>query len=260
MIKLWEKDIPLWDSSIDQEEPNITPYLLENTKAPCVIVCAGGAYGGKAYHEGEPIAQWLNSIGFHAFVLDYRVSPYRQPAPQLDLKRAIRHVRYYSEKYNIRKDAVGVLGFSAGGHLVTSVSVFFDYGLENGDAIDKESCRPDFTVPCYPVIDMESFGHQGSADNLLGEDASDELKEKYSLYKHVTKDTPPAFIWHTADDDCVPVRNSLEYAKALSANGVDFSLHIYPHGYHGLGLASHLEDVSTWTKHCEMWLKQITEE
>ena len=147
MIKLWEKDIPLWDKEIDQEEPNIVPYLLENTLAPCVIVCAGGAYGGKAYHEGEPIAQWLNSIGFHSFVLDYRVAPYKEPAPQLDLQRAIRHVRYYAEKYNIRKDAVGVLGFSAGGHLVTSVSIYYDNGKTDGDEIDRESCRPDFTVP-----------------------------------------------------------------------------------------------------------------
>lgn len=258
MIKLWEKDIPLFDESFGQNEPNMTPFLLADTYAPCVIVCPGGGYGGKAEHEGPPIARWLNSIGYHAFVLDYRVAPYRQPAPQLDLQRAIRHVRYYSEKYNVRKDSIGVLGFSAGGHLVTSVSVFFDYGRDDSDEIDKVSCRPDFTIPCYPVIDMESFGHQGSTDNLLGKNASPELKEKYSLYKQVTKDTPPAFLWHTYDDSAVPVRNSIEYAKALEANGVECSLHIYPHGPHGLGLASDWEDVSTWTKLCEYWLKYIT--
>lgn len=258
MIKLWENKIPLFDESVGQKEPNITPYLLQDTYAPCVIVCPGGGYAGKADHEGKPIAQWLNSIGYHAFVLDYRVYPYKQPAPQLDLQRAIRHVRYYSEKYNIRKDAVGVIGFSAGGHLVASVSVFFDYGCSDGDEVDKESCRPDFTIPCYPVIDMESFGHQGSVDNLLGKDASPELKEKFSLHKHVSEETPPAFIWHTYDDGAVPVRNSIEYARALELHGVGCSLHIYPHGQHGLGLAADSEDVGTWTKLCECWLKYIT--
>lgn len=258
MIKLWEKEVPLFEESFGQKEPSIKPYLLDGVTAPCVIVCPGGGYCGKADHEGEPIALWLNSIGFHAFVLDYRVAPYRQPVPQLDLQRAIRHVRYHAGKYNVRKDAVGVLGFSAGGHLVASVSVFYDLGKDDGDDIDKESCRPDFTVPCYPVIDMETFGHMGSADNLLGADASPELRDRYSLQKRVTADTPPAFLWHTYDDAVVSVRNSIEYAKALELNGVECSLHIYPHGQHGLGLAKDSADVSTWTKLCEYWLKYIT--
>ena len=257
MIKLWE-NAPIYDASIGQTEPNITPYLLENTVAPCVIVCPGGGYAMKADHEGGPIAQWLNSIGFHAFVLDYRVAPYREPAPQLDLRRAVRYVRHYAEKYGIIKEKVGVLGFSAGGHLAASVSVYNDLGRNDGDEIDKESCRPDFSVLCYPVIDMQTFGHVGSAENLLGENASDEMLEKYSLWKHVTKDTPPAFLWHTCDDDCVPVRNSFEYAKALNQNGVNCSVHVYPHGPHGIGLAEQYEDVSTWPKLCEMWLKYIT--
>lgn len=256
MIKLWN-DAPYYSSEIGQPEPSLVPYLTEKY-APCVIVCPGGGYAFKAEHEGRPIAEWLNSVGYNAFVLDYRVSPYRQPVPLLDLQRAVRFVRFHSDEYKIPGNGIGVLGFSAGGHLAASSAVFFDNGRSGGDSVDGVSCRPDFAVLCYPVIDMSGdFGHEGSTDNLLGENASDELKEKYSLQKQVKADTPPVFLWHTSDDGSVPVRNSLAFADALSEKKILFALNIFPHGHHGLGLAPKTPDVSKWTYMCEIWLNQL---
>ena len=237
-LKLWEKT-PLFDESIGQEEPTLTPYLVEDGKPHgAVIVCPGGGYAHKADHEGGPVAKRMNEQGYHAFVLDYRVAPYRHPAPLMDAHRAIRYVRYHAEKFNVKPDKIAILGFSAGGHLTCSAATLWDNGnAEAEDPIDRVSSRPDLFVPCYPVASLTHFWHEGSAKNLLGEDFHDvKLRRLLTAEFQVNEQTPPAFIWHTAEDGAVPVENSLRLANALVAHNVPVSMHIFPYGPHGVGL------------------------
>lgn len=238
-LKLWEKT-PLFDESIGQEEPTLTPYLLEDGKKHgAVIVCPGGGYSHKAAHEGGPIAQRLNEQGINALVLDYRVAPYRHPAPLLDALRAIRYVRYHAEKLGVLPDKIGILGFSAGGHLTCTAATLYDKGNpEAEDPIDRVSARPDVFIPCYPVASLAHFWHQGSANNLLGDQQDMATLRKLTAEYQVTEDTPPAFIWHTAEDNAVPVENSLRLAKALVGHNVPVSMHIFPYGPHGVGLGN----------------------
>lgn len=254
---LWDKQVPLSKGTSSEDIPALFPYLVQGENNSAVIVCPGGGYGMRADHEGEPIAKWLNSIGISAFVLRYRVAPYQYPAALLDLQRAIRTVRYHAKEWRINPAKVGTLGFSAGGHLVSTAGTHFhevEATLE--DPIDEESSRPDLQILCYSVITMKDpYTHQGSRTNLLGERASIELVEKLSNEEQVTNETPPTFLWHTADDD-VAVENSLNFAVALSKNKVPFDLHIYEKGRHGLGLATEDEHVGTWTRQCEIWLKR----
>lgn len=255
MIKIYEK-VNGYDESIKQEVPNLVPYLInDNKKHSTMIVCPGGAYSFLADHEGAPIALWLNSIGINAFVLNYRVSPYKYLCPLEDLKRAIRYVRYNCKKYNTSEDKIGVLGFSAGGHLAGSACVHFDACSANpNDKIDKLSSRPDISVLCYPVISLTEYVHEGSKENLLGKNPSKELVEFNSLEKQVHENTPPAFIWSTAPDDSVPMENSLLYAKALKEKNVPFELHVFPEGHHGLGLKNEYPYVQRWADLCKDWL------
>ena len=257
MINLWESNIPGFDLSIDQKAPNITPYLVKTAK-PCgaVIVCPGGGYWGKAEHESAPIAHWLNNAGISAFVLDYRVAPYKHPYPMLDAQRAIRMVRYHASKWNILPDKIGMLGFSAGGHLTSTAGTHFDFGSpQASDPVEQTSCRPDAMVLCYPVISFHKYRHIGSMVALLGERSPKDLRMLLSNETQVTPQTPPTFIWHTANDDGVPVGNSLLFAGALSKHHVPFELHVFPAGAHGLGLAIHDPVVSQWTGLCATWLK-----
>ena len=254
-IFLWDEEkIPFFDKNIPQKTPNITPYIVKGAKA-AVVVCPGGGYSGKAYHEGEPIAWWLNSIGVSAFVLDYRVAPYKFPCPQLDAKRAIRYVRFNAEKYGYMPDRIGILGFSAGGHLAASCGTLFDdFGYEKQDEIDSVSARPDFMILCYPVISFVNCGHRGSCVNLLGEVGYAEAA-KYSLERCVTEQTSPAFIWHTSSDPGVPVENSLIFAAELSKKHVPFEIHTFREGAHGLGLAETKQDIREWVNLCERWMR-----
>jgi len=256
-IPLWDGDIPGYDPALSEETPSITPYLVDGDKPKsAVIVCPGGAYVMKAPHEAEPIALWLNSIGLSAFVLDYRVSPYRHPIPLLDAQRAVRYVRYMANEWNINSNRIGILGFSAGGHLASTVGTHFDYGREeSGESIEKMSSRPDALVLCYPVINLTEFRHCGSLVSLLGPNPSEDMMDFLSNEKHVTEETPPTFLWHTADDEAVPVENSLLFAKALAKHKVPFELHIFPTGPHGLGLAENHPQVAAWTELCAKWLK-----
>jgi len=259
-ILLWEGEIPGFRKEFGQEEPWIIPYLVKGeAKRGAVVVCPGGGYTMKADHEGEPIALWLNSIGLSAFVLNYRVAPYQHPYPLMDVKRAIRTVRYHGEEWNIDPRRIGVLGFSAGGHLASTAGTLYDHG--DPDAEDPIECmdsRPDAMVLCYPVITFGEFRHHGSMVNLIGEAPSDELRESLSSEKNVTENTPPTFLWHTADDAAVPVENSLMFASALSKCKVPFELHVFPHGRHGLGLAREEGlPVAAWTELCRNWFKTI---
>ncbi len=258
MIKLWENGAPLFDETIGQEEPSITPYLIESDKpVGCVIVFPGGAYLGRAGHEGEPIAKMLNDAGFHAFVLNYRVAPYHYPVMLYDEQRAIRYVRYHAKEFNIDPEKIGVLGFSAGGHLAVMAMQQYDLGLSEGDEIDRVSCRPDAAVLCYPVVSLlkEGHGHMGSAGYLLGDQGH--LAKSLSGEYNVKENDPPVFIWHTSDDEGVHVANSLNLGVALREKGIQFEMHIYPHGHHGLGLAKSDPVVSRWTRELCDWLKRL---
>lgn len=259
MIKLWEGNVPGLDISISDFVPSITPYLLDNDKPRgAVIVFPGGGYGVKAPHEGEPVALWLNSIGLSAFVLDYRVYPYQHPYPLMDAQRAIRLVRYKSTEWGIDPERIGILGFSAGGHLVSSAGTHYDDGdAFTMDPVDRVSCKPNAMVLCYPVITLKDFTHEGSRDALLGVNPSHDLVELLSNENHVTADTCPTFLWHTADDSAVPVENSIMFASALSQSNVSFALHIFPKGPHGVGLALDRPELAVWTELCTQWLREI---
>ncbi len=253
MAELWEGVIPYNDEE-NTFVPQITAYPAESKGA--VIIFPGGGYGMKALHEGPVMAEWFQSWGITSFVVDYRVAPYKHPAEISDAMRAVKYVRFYAEKYGIDRDKIAVMGFSAGGHLAGSVSVHFDKEMyEPTDRIDKEDCRPNASILCYPVIDMGYYRHDGSQKNLLGDRAPERMIEFMSLYNHVNENTPEAFLWHTSTDQAVPVMNSLLYAQALSAESIPYELHIYPMGHHGLGLSEDLPYVAEWTESLKVWLK-----
>ncbi|MBB3109556.1 acetyl esterase/lipase [Paenibacillus phyllosphaerae] len=259
LIELWpEGQVPYAQGHSDEDRPAITPYLVEGKSRGAVIVCPGGGYGMRADHEGEPIARWLNRIGINAFVLRYRVEPYAYPAALRDVQRAVRTVRYCAADWGIDPHKIGVLGFSAGGHLTASAGTQYDRGrAEAEDPIERESSRPDLIVLCYPVITMQDpFTHEGSRRNLLGTDPTDEMVRQNSAELQVTADTPPAFLWHTADDGPVPVENSINFAMALRKAGVAFDLHVYEQGRHGLGLAEEDPHVASWSEVCGLWLNR----
>lgn len=257
-FELWPEGAPGAKGTGLEDRPRLTPYLVEGgTPRGVVIVCPGGGYGGRAAHEGKPIAEWLNGIGISAFVLDYRVAPYRHPVPLGDAKRTIRHVRHHAATFGIDPARIGILGFSAGGHLASSAAVHFDEGdAEAADPVERVSSRPNAAILCYPVITFGEYRHNGSRVNLLGEDAPQELVELMSSERQVTANTPPTFIWHTSDDAAVPVENALLMAAALSKHKVPFELHSYESGRHGLGLAEDQPETHTWTRLCELWLRK----
>ncbi len=220
-----------------------------------VLICPGGGYGGRAEHEAGPIAAAYNAAGLAAAVVHYRVAPQRHPAPLLDAARALRLLRLRAEEYGLRADKIAVLGFSAGGHLAGSLGVHHHrFGV---DQVDRTGCssRPDALILCYPVLTSGAFTHRGSMLNLLGEAPAAELLDMMSLENQVDAQTPPTFLWHTADDGGVPVENSLGFAQALSRHRVPFELHVYPHGRHGLGLACEDAHVATWQPLSVAWLK-----
>jgi len=224
------------------------------------VVCPGGGYGHLASdHEGQQVARWLNSIGVTAAVLKYRLGPkYHHPAPLQDVQRAIRHVRAHAAELSVDPERVGVMGFSAGGHLASTVSTHFDAGSpEATDPIERMSCRPDFSILCYPVISFEaSYTHRGSVKNLLGEDPDPALVHSLSNETQVTAETPPAFVFHTAEDTGVPPQNAVAYYQALLEHKIPAELHIYENGPHGVGLAAGDPVLSTWTERLADWLKQ----
>lgn len=226
-----------------------------------MVVLPGGGYGGLAAHEGKDYALWLNEQGITAFVLKYRLGPagYRHPAMLHDAARAIRLVRSTATEWKLDPKRIGIMGSSAGGHLASTLLTHFDSGKSDAeDLIDRQSSRPDLGILCYAVITMGQFTHQGSKHNLLGNDPSPELVQELSNELHVTKDTPPCFLWHTFEDNAVPVENSLQFAAALRKAGVPFDLHVYQKGAHGLGLGSRDYDSAKWlpwTHDCAYWLK-----
>ena len=240
-----------------KDVPTLTPYPAKDPDGSAMIVFPGGGYQNLAKHEGEPVAQWLGTLGITAFVVHYRLAPrYKHPAMLQDAAHAMRTVRAMSREWKLDPDRIGVLGFSAGGHLAATISTQFEAGdASSPDPIAKVSSRPDVSVLCYPVITLGSpSAHTGSRKNLLGENATPELIDQMSAEKRVTAKTPPAFIFHTADDAGVPVENALMYASALRAHKIPFELHVYEHGRHGVGLAKDDPILRTWTERCAAWL------
>jgi len=231
------------DTDSDPTEPTVDIYLAPKDKATgtAVVVLPGGGYGHLAMdHEGKQIAEFFNSHGVSAFVTRYRhAKRYQHPVPMQDAQRALRYVRANAAKFGVKPDRIGVMGFSAGGHLAATVSTQFE-------AAEGVSSRPDFSILCYPVISFVEFTHTGSRKNLLGADPSPALVKRMSAELSVTKETPPTFLFHTDADTGVPSENSVLYYRALRQNKIPAELHIYRPGKHGLGLAKDNPQLSTW--------------
>jgi acetyl esterase/lipase len=247
--------------------PDIAVYLPSKRFATgqAVVICPGGGYWVLAYDlEGTDIARYLNSIGVAAIVLKYRLPTYGNciephKAPLMDAQRAMRLVRHNSSKWNINPSKIGIMGFSAGGHLASTLGTHFDYGNKSAtDTVEKESCRPDFMILMYPVISFtDSSMHLGSSEALLGKDADPALLKYYSNELQVKDDTPPAFFVHADNDHGVPVENSLLMHKALRAKHIPAELHILSEGEHGFGLGVGNEHIGSWTRSLELWLKSL---
>lgn len=235
-IRLWEKEIPYYNEAWG-DEPFLTPFIAEGAKT-CVIIAPGGGYEGRCQdREGEHVAEMYNQNGISAFVLNYRVSPYSNPAMLEDVLRAVRVARREAKNFGYDEDKIAMLGFSAGGHLASMALTHFDYGRTAGDETDKISSRPDAGILCYPVITLGPLTHIGSRQHLLGEHWQEEAEaDRFSSEKNVRDDTPPCFLFHTAADTCVPVQNTLMMANALIEKKIPVELHIFPFGGHGMGL------------------------
>jgi len=253
-IPLWSEGAPGALGTADHDVPSLTPYLADPSTASgaAMVILPGGGYGGLAPHEGKGYADWLVTNGISCFVVKYRLGShgYRHPRMLEDAARAVRLVRSRADEWKITR--VGVMGSSAGGHLASTLLTHFDAGKPDAtDPVERQSSRPDLGILCYPVISMGPNTHHGSRENLLGKDPDPELVKLLSNELHVTKDTPPCFIWHTWEDKAVKVENSLEFASALRKAGVPFDLHVYQQGAHGLGLGNN----HPWASDCIFWLR-----
>jgi acetyl esterase/lipase len=259
---LWPQGAPGANGDSPNDKPTLTIWLPPAEKAvgTGVVVCPGGGYGGLAKtHEGVDVARWLNTLGVAAFVLEYRHrgTGYGHPAPLDDAQRALRTVRARAAEFHVKPDQIGVLGFSAGGHLASTLDTHFDKGLADAaDPISRVSCRPDFAILIYPVISLDApFTHGGSKANLLGKEPDPKLVASLSNETQVTAETPPTFLVHTTEDTAVPPENSLAFYAALRKANVPAEMHIYEKGAHGLGLAPNQPGMKNWPGACADWLR-----
>lgn len=278
-IPLWPKEIPNSQASDEVETygdrdikwitkvqvPDIAVYLPTEKIATgqAVLICPGGGYTGLAYDwEGVDIAKWLNTKGIAGFVLKYRlpksesvVTP--RHAPLMDAQRAMRIIRQHAEEWHLDPDKIGVMGFSAGGHLASTLTMHHDDELvTNYDALDTIGAHPNFQILIYPVITFSAADrHNGSKENLIGKESNEDLIFHYSNENHVTENTPPTFLLHATDDEAVPVENSLLMYAALKNHKVPVEMHIYPFGGHGFALALGMDYLESWTDRLGDWLK-----
>ena len=266
VLPLWTDRAPQAVGDESADRPNLTvfrPFGRRATDPPvaAVIVFPGGGYGYlAANHEGRQVANFLNSLGITAFVLRYRVAPrYRHPVPLLDAQRAIRLVRARAASFGVRADQIGVMGFSAGGHLAATTATRFDAGRSNAaDSVDRVGSRPDFLVLGYPVVSfVEPYAHRGSADNLLGRGADPAQLAEFSAERRVTPRTPPSFLVHTDADDGVPPENSVAFYLALRKARVPAELHVFQRGAHGLGLGGNDPAFSEWPRLLANWMRGL---
>jgi acetyl esterase/lipase len=258
---LWPKGAPGATGKEAADVPTVTVYLPPADKATgtAVVICPGGGYGGLAMdHEGHQVARWLNSLGAAGVILKYRHAPrYRHPAPLQDAQRALRFTRAHAKEWRLDPARVGILGFSAGGHLASTAGTHFDAGRADAeDPIDRLSCRPDFLVLVYPVVTLTTdYTHRGSRNNLLGPNPDAKLVELLSNEKQVTAQTPPTFLVHTDEDAVVPPENSVLFYLALRKAKVPAELHVYEKGRHGLGLGPKGMAFTSWPDRCVAWLR-----
>jgi acetyl esterase/lipase len=259
-VPLWSGTAPMSKGNAEIDQPTLTTYLpAQNPTRTGVIIAPGGGYQHLSMQkEGEDVAKWLNAHGVAALVLKYRLGPtYHHPAELADAQRAIRTVRAHAAQFGIAADHIGMWGFSAGGHLTASAGTLYNLGPKaDADGIDRESAKPDFLILAYPVITMEDpYVHAGSRKYLLGDSPDPALVELLSPEKHVTKDTPPSFIYSTTDDQTVPIMNSVLFYSALVANKVPAEMHLFAHGPHGTGLAPGFPDLKGWPDLLATWMR-----
>jgi acetyl esterase/lipase len=258
-VPLWTDGAPGTKGTTDKDVPQITPWIPKNANGAAIVVAPGGGYGHLAMdHEGKQIAEWCNVNGIAAFVLRYRHAPeYNHPYPHMDAQRAVRTVRARAAEWGVNPDKIGMIGFSAGGHLTATTVTQFDAGnAKASDPIERVSSKLNFGILGYPVITMtDPYTHKGSRKNLLGKAPSAEMITKMSAENNVTADTPPCFFFHTTEDKAVPVQNAIKLYLALVENGVSTELHAYDKGRHGLGLAKDHPGMAAWPGQCITWLK-----
>jgi acetyl esterase/lipase len=262
LTPLWTGDAPgaLGKAAVDIPGIYLYPAPADKAVGSAVVVCPGGGYGGLAMdHEGKQIAAWLNGLGVTAAVLKYRLgsAKYRHPVELGDAQRALRTVRSKAAVLKVDAKKIGILGFSAGGHLASTAATHFDAGnADADDPIERVSCRPDFAVLCYAVITLEPpHAHMGSRYNLLGKDADEKLVASLCNDKMVTKETPPTFLVHTTEDKAVPAENSVLFYLACMKHHVPAEMHIFEKGQHGLGMGPANLPFSAWPGLCEAWMR-----
>lgn len=261
-IRLWAGAAPGALGVTDADTPSLTAYLPAPDRATGtgVLIFPGGGYIRLAVDkEGVQAARWLTSLGVAAFVVRYRVGPrYHYPVMLEDAQRAIRVARAHAAAWGVDAHRLGVIGFSAGGHMASLTGTHFDSGNASSiDPVERQSSRPDFMILAYPVITMDSvFAHRGSRANLLGDHATPEAIRVMSTETQVTHATPPTFLVASTDDASVPVENSLMFYRALRAARVPVEMHIYESGRHGFGLAPDNPILSTWVTLCTNWMRE----
>jgi acetyl esterase/lipase len=265
VIPLWEKGAPGALGDSDADKPTLTVYAPfvrtrgRDTVDTAVIVAPGGSYTHlAANHEGRQVANWLNALGITAFVLKYRVGPrYHHPIELGDAQRAIRLVRARAAEFFVSPERIGMMGFSAGGHLTATAATHFDAGdPAAADPVDRASSRPDFIVLGYPVITMkDAYAHTTSRSMLLGDHPDAKLVDSLSAELAVTAQTPPAFLFSTSEDATVPVENSVLFYQALHKAGVPAELHIFEKGPHGVGLDLKDPVLGEWPTLLANWLR-----
>lgn len=256
-LLLWPDTAPTVDGAREKTDASISVFLppKERATGAALVICPGGGYRGKVLtHEGSYIAEWLNGHGIAGLVLDYRLPQGRHGVPLADAQRAIRLARANAAAWGLQPNRIGIIGFSAGGHLASTAGTHFDAGdPKAADAVERLSCRPDFMVLVYPVIRLDGQGHKGTCTNLLGPDPKPELVALYSNERQVTDQTPPAYLAHAQDDKVVPPVNSACFRDALKAHHIPVEYLELPSGGHGLsGYKGPMWDA--WQKGSLEWL------